>query len=271
MKKGQRLGRGGLGENRGRLRWLGLNRGQLSQWIFRRQDLSERGVLPADCKVTAPTGKKDLFLCRMVPLAVRLNSEVYRQRVELLRLKSKLEQGQSLDGSESEWLQNLRHEYEVSSESPLSELLARVDIVPMGLLLAQAADESSWGQSWPATKGFNFFGMHGLLEDPTCMHVPGNPKVCLIRFASAEKGVAGYIQYMNTAHFDFTVNFRKARAAQRASGKPLDSLALVQNIKGYSEVGASYIVIIRRMLQKSDLEKFDDDDKFIENGAIAVH
>ena len=56
------------------------------------------------------------------------------------------------------------------SPSWFNEMLKRVDIIPISLVLAQAANESSWGESRFAKKGNNYFGMW--CYTPKCGIVP---------------------------------------------------------------------------------------------------
>jgi Bax protein len=183
------------------------------------------------------------FICRLLPIALRLNKEIFRQRLEVQRLRAKSNAGQIALPSEKLWLNELAKAYGLQRGQGAQELLARVDVIPLTLLLVQAALESNWGTSLAARQDNNFFGMHGLMKDPTCRRV--TDKVCLRSFASPELGVGAYMAYMNTSiggTSQFLVHFRSARALMRSSSQDLDAIKLARTLTAYSQLGASAYV-----------------------------
>ena len=116
----------------------------------------------------------------------------------------------------------------------LEEMLYKVDIIPVGLALGQAAYESGYGTSRFVAEGNAFFGQwtyggKGL--------VPKQQRKSLgdHRIASFDwpfDSVRGY--FLNLMSHPAYEDFRKLRAKLRAEGKPLSSTVLAAGLIRYS-------------------------------------
>ena len=116
--------------------------------------------------------KKEIFYRLMLPLVMHANEMVMDRRGKLLEARNRLEAGKALTTEELEafkraaLLLRVRSEEEIAAlaaDSPdltaiLDDMLYRLDVVPAGLALGQAAYESGYGTSRFAVEGNALFG-----------------------------------------------------------------------------------------------------------------
>jgi len=199
------------------------------------------------------TSKKKNFVCSILPGTIRMSKQVYKQRLQVQALRSK-SLSTSLAADEAEWLSRIKADYGLDDTSSLQDLLARVDIVPLPLIIAQAAIESGWGTSRAALQGKNLFGIHGSFKKDQCLEAQENKKVCIKRYNSTVEGVSDYIQFLNTkTSSEF---FRKKRAGFRSAQVPLDPLQLAATLNLYSETGTTYTKYLQKMMIDQNFLRF---------------
>ena len=201
--------------------------------------------------------RKAAFFAYLRPLAERVNADVLKDRARLLAIEA--------EGSDVGWwdrrtLKRLAGEYGVES-SDLTALLDRVDAVPVSLVLAQAANESSWGRSRFAREGNAFFGQWCFT--PGCGMVPqGRPagqSYEVRSFKSVSASVKAYVHNLNTG--DAYQGLRDIRAKQRAKLKEPKGVVLAEGLTSYSTRGAEYVSEIQSMIRFNKLGRFDAVEK----------
>src|SRR5690625_5634171 len=107
--------------------------------------------------------RKQAFFEYMTPLVETENGRIQKERRQLLKIAGRLANDRQPSILDRNRLAHLAVKYDLSwpvddwSEA-LSTLLRRVDTVPGGLVLAQAAEGSGWGRSRFARQGKNLFG-----------------------------------------------------------------------------------------------------------------
>lgn len=200
--------------------------------------------------------KKKQFFDFMQPAIAKQNKHLLaiRETLEYFQEQVTLELG--LTEQEQQALTSLARRYRVSKHSStlqqINELLVRVDIIPLSLVLVQAANESAWGTSRFARIGLNFFGIW--CYQPKCGMVPNGrdegAKHEVAAFQSLEEAVVGYFNNINT-HNAYRV-FRSIRAQLRAHNQPLDAEILATGLLPYSERGAHYVLDITDMLRHNE-------------------
>ena len=109
--------------------------------------------------------QKEAVLPGPRPLALRANELILEERGRLESLASCIASSGELSEDDRPWLVDLARKYKVLGEDDetvdpknIDELLARVDAVPVSLVLAQSAEESGWGTSRFAAEGNALFG-----------------------------------------------------------------------------------------------------------------
>ncbi len=156
-----------------------------------------------------------------------------------------------------QWLYEMAKRYETNPYD-WDAFMARVDIVPPSLAIAQAAEESGWGTSRFAREGNALFGQYtykasnGILPEERA-----NGRHHLIRaYSSLVEGVRSYMHNLN--YHRAYGEFRSARKWLRAHAKPMDGHTLAGELIRYSERGAAYVETIRHIIRANKLSPLDD-------------
>lgn len=218
-----------------------------------------------DSKAIDPPGPDDHraeFLARLRPLVERENARLLALRDELSGLLAAQRSGAALSEAERKKIRDLARRYRVDgdpldSAQAAAELLDKVDVVPVSLALAQAANESAWGKSRFAREGNNLFGIWTYDESQGIVprnRQPGK-KHLVRRFDSIADSVRYYIFTLNS-HPAY-VELRAIRAERRDSGQPLDGHSLADGLTRYSAKGEEYVRLIQAMISRFDLAAFD--------------
>jgi Bax protein len=207
------------------------------------------------------TGKAQ-FLHRLRPLIDKENKHLQKLRRELLEATAALERGNGLSKTQTRRLNTLAKTYRVDGDpvedaAARAELLNKVDLVPISLALAQAANESAWGQSRFAKEGNNLFGIW--TYDPDKGIVPlkraAGKKHLVRKFDSISDSVRYYLFTLNS-HPAYAA-LRDIRADMRQRGQPLDGLLMADGLTKYSAKGDEYVRMIQDMIRRFDLAAFD--------------
>lgn len=148
------------------------------------------------------------------------------------------------------WVADVARSYKVKwTGGEWDALLARVDTIPMMLVLAQAANESSWGRSRFAQQGNNLFGMW--CYRPGCGIIPARREIGktheVAAYNTINASVRAYLHTINTVRA--YAPLRKMRAGMRARGKRLDAVKLAGGLLRYSKRGQAYVDEVRSMIR----------------------
>jgi len=211
--------------------------------------------LPKDIKTLGNTKtKRDLFIKIILPLVLAENNKILDDRKQLFKILRK----NFNTAGERVWLRRRFKEYKVE-DGDLSKLKMRMDIVPVSIAIAQAANESGWGTSRFALEGNALFGQwtwskKGISpknKDPDKSHK-------VLQFQVLKASVRAYKNNLNT-HNAYK-EFRETRAKLRQDNKKIIGLDLTQYLKNYSEIGDQYVEILELIIRKNSLTDFDAAD-----------
>ena len=214
---------------------------------------------PAPKKVLPDS--KLVFLQKVAPIVHKVNTEVMSERERLQSIIKVLEQDESMNADDSQWLQVRLKKYRVdgkliTAELLISELLPKVDIIPVELALAQAANESAWGKSRFAREAQNLFGVWTYDESQGI--VPKKrakgAKHLVRKYESMEDSIRHYITLLNS-HPAYQL-LRVIRFEQREAGENPDGFAMAEGLIKYSAKGEQYVAIIRSMISNNNLAEF---------------
>lgn len=214
-------------------------------------------TLPADMRaIRAAEKRKALFFKTVLPLVLKVNNEIAADRARLKRILSVARTGQKLPAADRLWIAAKSEIYKVK-RSDLQSLLARMDIVPPSLALAQAAEESGWGTSRFVLEGNALFGQWTFSQNQHLVpRKRADGKTYQIRaFPKLIDAVRAYTRNLNT-HRAYR-EFRATRATQRAASKPLSGIALADTLTSYSERGEKYVRSIRILIASNRLQSLD--------------
>ena len=211
--------------------------------------------LPKDIKTLGDTKKKrELFIKIILPLILSENSKITEDRKKLFKILGK----NFNTAGERVWLKRRFKEYKIEDQD-LSKLKMRMDIVPVSIALAQAANESGWGSSRFALEGNALFGQwtwskKGISpknKDPDESHK-------ILQFQVLKASVKAYKNNLNT-HNAYK-EFREVRAQLRQENKQIIGLDLIKYLKSYAAIGEKYVLIIEDIIEKNSLTDFDKAD-----------
>jgi Bax protein len=216
--------------------------------------------------------KKEIFYRFMLPLVMHANSMVLDRRGRLQSMRKKATMSGEQSAVDLAWL----HEAAVllriikkdseqlgETESPelvriIDEALYKLDIVPAGLALGQAAYESGYGTSRFAVTGNALFGQwtfggEGLIPEQQRSDL-GDHRIAA--FDWPFDSVRGY--FINLCSHPAYEDFRRLRADLRAAGKPLSSMVMADGLIRYSERGQEYVDTLKGIMRVNKLELADD-------------
>ena len=211
--------------------------------------------LPKDLKTLGDTKKKrELFIKIVLPLILSENSKITEDRKKLFKILGK----NFNTVGERVWLKRRFKEYKIDDRD-LSKLKMRMDIIPVSIALAQAANESGWGTSRFALEGNALFGQWTWSKkgiSPKNKDPDQNHKI--LQFQVLKASVKAYKNNLNT-HNAYK-EFREVRAQLRQENKQIIGLDLIKYLKSYAAIGEKYVLIIEDIIEKNSLTDFDKAD-----------
>jgi len=208
--------------------------------------------LPKDLKSLGNTNeKRNLFIKILLPLILNENEKITNDRKKLFKILGK----NFNTAGERVWLRRRFKEYKID-DGDLSKLKMRMDIIPVSIAIAQAANESGWGTSRFALEGNALFGQwtwskKGISpknKDPNKSHK-------VLQFQVLKASVRAYKNNLNT-HNAYR-EFRERRAQLRQEDKQIIGLELTKYLKSYAAIGEKYVEILDDIIEKNSLTDFD--------------
>jgi Bax protein len=213
--------------------------------------------LPSDLgAIRSVRHRKKTFIRTILPLVLRANEHIEKERHRLLRIERNLADGIALGSGDQSWLQRTAQRYRVAPDD-IARLRQRLDIIPPSLAIAQAAIESGWGTSRFALEGNALFGVWtwsgtgGLVPSKR----PNGKTYAIKAYANIQDSVFDYVHNLNT-HRAYRA-LRIARARLRTEGKFPDGPSLAPTLERYSIQGKAYVRIVRTIIHENSLSHFD--------------
>jgi len=216
--------------------------------------------------------KKEIFYRTMLPLILHANGIVLDRRATFSRIKEALESGNEVAADDFETMRSaavLMRVVDADTAATLEptdenlagivdELLYKVDIIPAGLALGQAAYESGYGTSRFAVQGNALFGQwtyggKGLVPEQQRKSL-GDHRIAA--FDWPFDSVRGY--FINLMSHPAYEDFRRLRAEARTAGRPLTSMELADGLIKYSERGQEYVDTLKGIIRVNRLDIADD-------------
>ena len=208
--------------------------------------------LPKDIKSLGNTSeKRDLFIKILLPLILKENNKITEDRERLFKILNK----NFNTPGERVWLKRRFKEYKIEDKD-LSKLKMRMDIIPVSIALAQAANESGWGTSRFALEGNALFGQWTWSKKGISpKNKDKNKSHKVLQFQVLKASVRAYKNNLNT-HNAYK-EFREARAKIRENSDVINGLELTKYLKAYASIGEKYVAILDDIIEKNSLTDFD--------------
>lgn len=206
------------------------------------------------------SAKKQQMIDLLLPAIQQNNRAILASRKRLLAMTN--QSTSKLSQTDAAQLVALASDYKLKGyrDKPdteiLSELLIRIDIIPAGLALGQAALESAWGASRFAQQGNNYFGLW--CNTPGCGLVPKlrveGATHEVESFDSIKANVATYMHHINTR--SAYAALRRIRAANRAENIQPTAIALSEGLEKYSGIGHAYVIRLQALIRHNHFSHY---------------
>ena len=219
-------------------------------------------VFPDFASINSISARKQQFFDYLEVFVIAENIAITQFRDELDDYLKITNSGAGFSEFERAWVFRLARRYQIevenySEKEIVDELLLRVDVLPVSLALAQAANESAWGTSRFALEGNNIFGQW--CYEQGCGIVPARRQAGAIHevrsFVSVEDAIESYFLNINS-HPSYSY-LRDLRSRMRARGLRLDSMSLAIGLGRYSERGDDYVDEVQKIIIQNGLRKRD--------------
>lgn len=210
--------------------------------------------LPSDLNKLPVHQKTALFIRLLLTSVVKVTNDILAVRNELDLIAKKDSTGIELTAEERQWLASVATDYHGEPDN-IQDLQDRIDILPVGLIMAQAIDESGWGTSHFAITGNALYGQHlGKGSKGTFLTTPGG-HVRVASFDNLYHSTASYIHNLNTTKA--YKNLRDDRAEIKLRHGELTGEHLAGALLQYSERGQHYVDTLRWLIKHYKLDKLN--------------
>ncbi|MDD1780733.1 glucosaminidase domain-containing protein [Enterovibrio sp. ZSDZ35] len=196
------------------------------------------------------TEKKQAFADFLKPGVNYINGLIENARTRLTTLST----AKSLSTSDNEFLSNVAELFSLplpetgADQAWFKEALKRVDVIPMDLVLSQAAIESGWGTSRFAREGNNYFGQWCYTQG--CGMVPSARSSGKFHEVATYKDPLQSIRayFLNVNRNRAYSQLRDIRAELRKEHEPISGTALANGLLSYSSRGQAYVNEVQGMI-----------------------
>lgn len=220
---------------------------------------------PGDMASLDTATQKKAFLHVLLPAAMIALAEVEAERTALEKILAKFAQPPrrlnfdlmgddysrlaGLSQNEVDSLQNLCQKYRAYG---VADLRRRISPVPVSLIMAQGALESSWGGSRFAREANNLFGVRtwskgGIMS--AGQELEEGKSLSYATYASLLDSVRAYILMLNRGP--------AYHALREIREETFDSLAMANGLLRYSERGSDYIADLTQLIRSNGLQSYD--------------
>lgn len=192
--------------------------------------------------------KKDNFINLVLPSILLAKQEIKNLKEEVLELSSQKKIGEK----DEDRLKYIYGKYKVEYGNS-SELLKRLNTVPVDLALAQAIIESGWGTSRFSREGNNIYGIWSFRDTEARMEAThgtrGGRKVYLRKYDYIYECVLDYFYSLSVG-----ANYASLREKMLTT---TDSFLLSKELEGYSEIREEYVKRLKSVINFNKLSRFN--------------
>lgn len=214
-------------------------------------------TLPSDFNmIESSKEKKDLFIKFLLPLILKKNEELKKDRLKLQSIELKINTSVPLTDEEEKFLNIIKDTYKTES-GEIKDILVKLDEMSVSMALGQAIQETGWGESRFLIQGNSIFaewtwGGEGML--------PRARKDGLIHrvktFPTLYDSVDSYANNLNRTRY--YAGFRKMRATLREQNKPFFGRWLMSSMIRYSTQKDVYILEVKKIIRDNNLDDFNN-------------
>jgi Bax protein len=218
--------------------------------------------IPNEINDNNTTDKKDIFISILLPIALRGNEIVLEER-ELIK---NIFINNDISGiqffSKKYKVQNYKNiNFTNLSDKQLdklkSELMVKVNTIPISMILAQAIIESGWGTSRFAREGNALFGEWTWQKNTGIKPLQKlNANYSVKSFTNITESLNSYI--LNLNKHDAYKEMRSYRHKKIENGNEVPGYETANFLEGYAEIGHVYVTKVKEMIKSNKLYKYDN-------------
>lgn len=240
------------------------------------QGAAESSPVPVEVKTGATartidndsvlTGKKQEFMKSLLPHIEKENRRMIALRKRVSAMLDRIGTDAALSSAEKQQISKLANKYRIKGD-PLvdktarEEMLRKIDIIPSSLALAQAANESAWGESRFAQQANNLFGIWTYDQDKGLKPKRREKgKTHLVRIFDDRGESVRYYMYTLNSHPAYR-ELRQIRQQLRASNQVIEGRRLATGLEKYSAKGQAYIELIQSLIEQHEWARLDTDNQ----------
>ncbi len=215
---------------------------------------------PKDFNLISSTkDKKSLFIRSLLPLIISENNKIIEANKRIKKIDNNTFEYIARD--DALWLKKQFKNYKVKSHH-IDDLIAKVDIIPVSIALAQAAIESGWGTSRFVSEGNALFGQWSWFKGSGIIPKKRDSDETyeIKSFENLRQSVAAYMKNLNS-HNNYS-EFRAVRNNYRINNSKINSIKLIKYLSNYAE-NTEYSKILEKIIKKNDLQEFDQVEIYI--------
>ena len=215
---------------------------------------------PKDFNLISSTkDKKSLFIRSLLPLIISENNKIIEANKRIKKIDNNTFEYIARD--DALWLKKQFKNYKVKSHH-IDDLIAKVDIIPVSIALAQAAIESGWGTSRFVSEGNALFGQWSWFKGSGIIPKKRDSDETyeIKSFENLRQSVAAYMKNLNS-HNNYS-EFRAVRNNYRVNNSEINSINLIKYLSNYAE-NTEYSKILEKIIKKNDLQEFDQVEIYI--------
>ena len=215
---------------------------------------------PKDFNLISSTkDKKSLFIRSLLPLIISENNKIIEANKRIKKIDNNTFEYIARD--DALWLKKQFKNYKVKSHH-IDDLIAKVDIIPVSIALAQAAIESGWGTSRFVSEGNALFGQWSWFKGSGIIPKKRDADETyeIKSFENLRQSVAAYMKNLNS-HNNYS-EFRAVRNNYIINNSKINSIKLIKYLSNYAE-NSEYSKILEKIIKKNDLQEFDQVEIYI--------
>ena len=207
--------------------------------------------------------KKNIFISILLPIALRGNEIILEEKQSIKKISTSKKNIDELEFFAKKYkVQNYKNiNFANLNNSQISQiksqLLIKVDTIPISMILAQAIVESGWGSSRFAREGNALFGewtwQKGMGIKPE-ENLDAN--FAVKSFSDISSSLNSYLLNLNR-HSAYKA-LRNYRFENFKDEKPINGLEAANFLSGYAEIGYKYVTKIREMIEANKLYRYDN-------------
>tara|TARA_B100001996_G_C18644249_1_gene586774 strand:- start:480 stop:1415 length:936 start_codon:yes stop_codon:yes gene_type:complete len=210
--------------------------------------------LPKDLSNIEPTSRrKTIFFSSILPLIVKSNIDILNDRKILCEAIKNNDSKTKLEIAQKYYIDLSKIEKLMIDKT----LIRKIDVVPISLIMAQAAAESGWGTSRFALEGNALFGQWTWDKSKGIEpKFASDQKAAVRKFNNLSDSVLSYLINLNTHNAYSSMRAKRNRNCNQK--KLISGYELANWMGNYAVTRDEYIKLLRNIIKKNNLDALDD-------------